>query len=497
MKIAFDPPKTFAPDILVMPVWDKGKLGKDALELDANLDGALARVIKVRGFKGAAEQSVTLLAPVSAGPAQLALIGFGDPAKLDAPTVVRIGGALASAIGDIARTAHIMIDTPTNCPVSSSDMAANLALGLRLGTFRFDRYRTVKNKNKPFKLKQAVITCDDPTAAANTDVRLAAVADGVELARTLGFEPANKLGPVEFVRCIEDELTPLGIEIEVLDEKAMKKSGFGALLGVAQGSAKPPRLVVMRLPGAKSKSRPLALVGKGVMFDSGGISLKPGAKMWDMKYDMCGAAAVVGAMRALALRKSRADVVGVVALVENMPSGTAQRPGDIVTSLSGQTIEVLNTDAEGRLILADALYYTWLRFDPRAMIDIATLTGAVVVALGSHYAGLMANDDDLADKLFAASKASGERLWRMPLDPDYDKQMDSDVADMANIDSGGRAGTITAGQFLQRFVGKCAWAHVDIAGTAWTDKPGPLGPKGATGVGVRLFEQIVFDMFEG
>jgi leucyl aminopeptidase len=278
----------------------------------------------------------------------------------------------------------------------------------------------------------------------------------------------------------------------------MRKLGMNALLGVAQGSARPPRLVVMEWHGTgdTAAAAPLAFVGKGVTFDTGGISIKPAAGMGDMKWDMAGAAVVIGLMRLLAARRARVDAVGIVGLVENMPSGTAQRPGDIVVSMSGQTIEVLNTDAEGRLVLADALWYCQQRFKPRLIIDLATLTGAVIVALGHHRAGLFANDDELARQLVAAGAVVREELWRLPLDDGYDREIDSDAADVKNIGGGRAAGSIVAAQFLQRFVDKTPWAHLDIAGMAWSTKDAPTVPKGATAFGLRLLDQFVNEQCE-
>ena len=296
-------------------------------------------------------------------------------------------------------------------------------------------------------------------------------------------------------------LEKLGVEVEVLDEAAMRELGMGALLGVAQGSAKPPRLVVMQWRGAgKDKDdgqpAPLAFIGKGVTFDTGGISIKPAAGMGEMKWDMAGSAVVIGLIRLLAARKAKVNAVGVVGLVENMPSGTAQRPGDIVTSMSGQTIEVLNTDAEGRLVLADAMWYCQDRFKPRLMIDLATLTGAIVVALGHHNAGLFTNDDELATRLIEAGKAVGEEVWRLPLAEAYDRDIDSDAADVKNIGGGRAGGSITAAQFLQRFVNKVPWAHLDIAGMAWSSKDAPTVPKGATAFGLRLLDHFVAQYYE-
>ena len=324
-----------------------------------------------------------------------------------------------------------------------------------------------------------------------------AIAEGVALTKELVTEPANIIYPESFVeRC--KHLAELGVEISVLDDKDMAALGMGALLGVAQGSRRPARLLVMKWDGTGgSQERPVALVGKGVTFDTGGISIKPAAGMEDMKWDMGGAGAVAGAMKALAGRKAKAYVVGVCGLVENMPDGNAQRPGDIVTSMSGQTIEVLNTDAEGRLVLCDALHWVQEKYNPEYIVDLATLTGAIIVSLGSEYAGLFSNSDELADKLTAAGKASGDPLWRFPLSKAYDKMIDSPIADMKNIGGKG-AGSITAAQFFGRFIKDgVKWAHLDIAGTVWADKAGPVWDKGATGFGVRLLDRFVADNFEG
>ncbi len=314
------------------------------------------------------------------------------------------------------------------------------------------------------------------------------------LSRDLVSEPPNVLNPAEMAeRC--RALSELGVAVEVLGPQEMRRLGFGALLGVAQGSASEPRMVVMRWNGGGGAGKPVAFVGKGVTFDTGGISIKPAGGMEDMKWDMAGAGTVVGLMAALAGRKAKADVVGLVGLVENMPSGTAQRPGDVVKSYSGQTIEVINTDAEGRLVLADVLWYCQQKFDPQFMVNLATLTGAIIVSLGHEYAGLFSNDDTLAERLAAAGKASGERLWRMPLDEAYDSQIKSEIADMKNV--GGRpGGSISAAQFIQRFVNGKPWAHLDIAGTAWSSKDKPCVPKGATAFGVRLLDRLVAEYYE-
>ena len=347
-------------------------------------------------------------------------------------------------------------------------------------------------KAKP-TLETVTIVSSDAGAAWD---RWAAVAAGVALTRELVSEPANILYPESFVeRC--RHLADLGIKISVLDRAAMEELGMGSLLGVAQGSVREARLLAMEWDGTGGTAdKPVVFVGKGVTFDTGGISIKPAAGMEDMKWDMGGAGAVAGAMKALAGRKAKAHVVGICGLVENMPDGNAQRPGDIVTSMSGQTIEVLNTDAEGRLVLCDALTWAQKTYAPEVVIDLATLTGAILVSLGDQYAGLFSNDDGLSDDLIAAGKASGDELWRFPLSDAYNKLIDSPIADMKNI--GGRyAGSITAAQFLKRFIEDgVKWAHLDIAGMVWSDKPGATWDKGATGYGVRLIDQLVADKFE-
>ncbi|MDP3298753.1 MAG: leucyl aminopeptidase, partial [Phenylobacterium sp.] len=369
-------------------------------------------------------------------------------------------------------------------------------LGVRLGAYRFDRYRTKEAADKKPSVVRAEFVCADVEAAQAAFTTLAALADGIAFARDLVSEPPNILYPVEFARRVK-ALETLGLEVEILGEAEMQKLGMGSLLGVGQGSARESQLAIMRWNGAADPAaQPIAFVGKGVCFDTGGISIKPAEGMEDMKWDMGGAAAVAGLMHALAGRKAKVNAVGVLGLVENMPDGDAQRPGDVVTSMSGQTIEIINTDAEGRLVLADALWYCQDRFKPKFMVDRATLTGAIIISLGNDYAGVFSNNDELADNLLAASKAEAEPLWRMPLPPAYDKQIDSMIADMKN--TGGRAGgSITAALFLQRFVNDLPWAHMDIASTAWK-KPSsvPTLPEGATGYGVRLLNRMVADRYE-
>jgi leucyl aminopeptidase len=485
--IAFVKPALPKGGVLVLPLPEGEAPAGLAREADGATGGQLAKALEAAGFKGRKGQVTTLWA---IGPwSKVIAVGLGKAAELGAEAVEAAGGALAPALAS-DREACIAAEA-----LDPKD-AAQLGFGLMLRAWRFDRYRTKEKEEDKPKLERVAIGTSSATAAKAAFAPLRAVADGVFLARELVSEPPNVLHPTEFAeRC--RGLERLGVEVEILGPKEMKRLGFGALLGVAQGSAQEPRMVVMQWKGAPKgrKQKPLALIGKGVTFDTGGISIKPAGGMEDMKWDMAGAGAVVGAMAALAGRKAKADVIGMIGLVENMPSGTAQRPGDVVKTYSGQTVEVINTDAEGRLVLADVMWYCQERFDPRCMVDLATLTGAIIIALGHEHAGLFSNDDELAQRIAAAGSAVGEACWRMPLGDAYDKQIRSDIADMKNV--GGRpGGSITAAQFLARFTNGKPWAHLDIAGTAWSGKDKPTVPKGATAFGVRLLDRLVTDMAE-
>ncbi|RIK88722.1 MAG: leucyl aminopeptidase [Hyphomicrobiales bacterium] len=490
-SIAFARIATPKKGTVVVLAAEGGALAGPAAALDAG--GQLARAFSVADFSGKLAASLELLAPHGAAFDRLAAVGVGKPDALDARAWSRIGGA-AFAAARKAQEIAILADVEGAQP-SPADVAA-LALGVCLNAYAFDKYKTKKDNGKAAAGPARVtILCANPAAAKRAFATAQAVADGVVLARDLVNEPANVLGTLEFAAKAR-ELEALGVKVEILTEKEMRKLRMGALLGVAQGSIRPPRLLVMRWDGGKAKDRPVVFVGKGVVFDTGGISIKPAGGMEDMKGDMGGAAAVTGLMHALAARKAKANVVGIVGLVENMPDGNAQRPGDIVTSMSGQTIEVINTDAEGRLVLADALWYANERFAPRFMVNLATLTGAIMVALGAEHAGLFSNDDELAERLLAAGRETGEKLWRMPLGPEYDKMIDSKNADMKN--TGGRyAGSITAAQFLQRFVKDTPWAHLDIAGTAMGSPSSEINQSWGSGFGVRLLDRLVSDHYEG
>ena len=421
---------------------------------------------------------------------RLLLVGYG--AKQDEVAIhERVGGAL---------TARLLTSGETRMVIDASGLdarsAARLAFGAAARSWRYDQYRTKLGRKQKPTLEEVIVVGAGKGAEAEW-AHEAAVLAGLDLTRGLVTEPANIVYPESFVERARKALEPLGVEIDVLDEKQMRKLGMGALLGVAQGSVRPPRLLVMRWNGAAKSKKPVALIGKGITFDTGGISIKPAQGMEAMKWDMGGAGAVAGAMCTLATRKAKANVVGVCALAENMPDGNAQRPGDIVTSMSGQTIEVINTDAEGRLVLADAMTWVQRTHKPEVMIDLATLTGAMIISLGHEYAGCFSNDDGLADGLLAASRASGDKLWRMPMGEAYDKIMDSPIADMKNA-AGREGGSITAACFLGRFVEEgVKWSHLDIAGMVWAEKPSHLYDKGATGFGVALLDRYIADNHEG
>jgi len=461
-------------------------------DFDAAMSGAVTRAIESGRFKAGKGQSLDIVAPAGLAAQRLLVVGAGakDAFDLDvAETVAAHAYSMVKTSGAETLTLYLSDDAPA--------AAARAAFAIRLAAYRFDRYRTKEPADKKPSVTFVRIVTGNPDAAVEALVPLAAVADGVIFARDLVSEPANVLYPAEFAARVQ-ALDELGLEIEVLGEAEMEKLGMGSLLGVGQGSRRESQLVVIQWKGASDPAaQPVAFVGKGVCFDTGGISIKPAAGMEDMKFDMGGAAAVAGTMIALASRKAKVNAVGILGLVENMPDGNAQRPGDVVTSMSGQTIEVINTDAEGRLVLADALWYCQDRFKPQFMIDLATLTGAIIIALGNDYAGLFSNNDDLAEKLLGASKASGDLLWRMPLPAAYDKAIDSMIADMKNVGERG-GGSITAALFIKRFVGDLPWAHLDIASTAWK-KPSsvPTIPDGATGFGVRLLDRLVADHYEG
>jgi leucyl aminopeptidase len=458
-----------------------GGLGAAAAAADAATHGAIARLVASESFKNKPGDAAVLSFPAGLAADRLVVAALGETAA-DAR---RAGGAVAARLGPGRATVY---------GDGSADIQAELAYGAALRLYEFDLYKTrTEDDEKPVPRALSFAT-DNPGAVAAVALGSMAVAEGVFLTRDLVNEPANVLTPPAFADRLR-ALGELGVEVEVLGEAEMEALGMRCLLAVGMGSIQESKLVVMRWNGGGAEP-PLALVGKGVTFDTGGISIKPAAGMEEMTMDMGGAGVVAGVMRALAGRRARANVVGVVGLVENMPSDRAQRPGDIVKSMKGDMVEVVNTDAEGRLVLADALWYAQERFKPSAVIDLATLTGAVIVALGNHMAGWFATDEPLADAFAAAAKAEGEQCWRLPLGPEYEKAIKSRLADVKN--SGGRpGGSITAAQFLKRFVKDgVPWVHIDIAGVTLAKEATDLSPSGATGWGVRALDRLIRDRYE-
>lgn len=496
------PPRT---GVLVVLAEEGPALGPTAQALDKASGGAIARAAKVRDFKGRRNTALDLLVPAGLDLSRLIVVGVGKLAGYGEDDWRALGGVVRSKLNARESDEATVILEGADETLVSAEHAADFALGAMLRGYKFRKYKTdIRKKNSEEEegadnkkdIAKVIIQCKSADQARRAFARRKALGDGVMLARDLVNEPANVLGPAEFAERTK-ALAKLGVDVEILDQRKLERLGMRALLAVGQGSARPSLVVVMTWKGGgRAGGQPVAVIGKGVCFDTGGLSMKPAAGMEDMKGDMAGAACVVGLMHALAARKAKANVVGIIGLVENMPSGTAQRPGDVITSMSGQTIEVLNTDAEGRLVLADALWYAQDRFKPAALINLATLTGAILVALGKEHAGLFSNNDELAERLTAAGRATGEKVWRLPLDKKYDKLIDSDVADMKNI--GGRwAGSVTAAQFLQRFVKDgVPWAHLDIAGTAMAAPKTDINQSWGSGFGVRLLDRLIADNYE-
>ncbi len=496
MKVEFSAfPKAFAGNVAVFVGAEKQLLAT-AEAIDTAADGAVTRALEAGRFTGAKGQTQTVLGH-SGDIARLLLLGVGKGQDLDARAAEELGGVVAAEANAAGHTAvTVVVDPVKGSRLSPAELAAHLALGVRLRSYRFDKYKTKDKPEQKLSLQRLSVVLAAPAEARKAYGQLEPVVDAVFLTRDLVSEPPNVLYPVEFARRAK-ELTKLGVKVEILGEAEMKKLGMETLLAVGQGSGRDSQLLVMKWMNGPKGQAPVALIGKGVCFDTGGISLKPAAGMEDMKWDMGGAGAVTGAMRLIAGRKAKANVVAVCALVENMPDGNAQRPGDVVKSMSGQTVEVINTDAEGRLILCDAMWYAQEKFKPQAMVELSTLTGAIIVALGHERAGLFCNDTELSNRLRAAGSGIGEKLWRMPLGPKYDKLIDSEIADMKNVGGGRDGGSITAAQFLQRFVQDgVAWAHIDIAGVAWSGKGDTTRPKGATAFGVRLLDRLIAENYE-
>lgn len=493
-------PKTKSDTILLFAD-QKGKL-LSGTDIDKKSGGLVAAALTAREFKGKLGDTLSVFLPKAAGYTQALVVGLGDSKKLDPLAYETAGGKSVPALKAMgAKNVSVLMDGNEAGPATS------FAGGLRLRHYAFGKYKSRdngKSAGESNSLKNITIVTPAAAQATKSYADYEAQIQGVFLARDLVNEPANILYPESYAALIAKELKPLGVQVEILDEKKMQKLGFGAHLAVGMGSIRPPRVVIMRWNGtntgtsgksSKKIKAPIAFVGKGVTFDTGGISIKPAAGMEEMKMDMGGSAAVVGLMKALAVRKAKTDVVGIVGLAENMPSDRSYRPGDIITSLSGKTIEVLNTDAEGRLVLCDALTYVQRTYKPSMIVDLATLTGAIMVALGYEYAGVFANDDKLWSSLERAGKACGEKVWRMPLDEAYRNEMRSSTADLQNLGNLGRyGGACSAAGFLEHFIENgTKWAHIDIAGTAWWKSDRATTPKGATGFGVRLLYALATD----
>ncbi len=503
MKISFAQNSRFKPaaktarGALILLVPEGRTLPKWLSDIDRDAYGKIKKSIASSRFEAKKKQLLTILAPEGLQYEQLILIGTGKGKDLGAACLEQIGGKLVGELNRLGvKQASALNPEIKGCKLSDAEIATHVAIGFKLKSYRFDKYKTkLKAADKP-SLTSVTIATNDSREAEKAYGIQDKVLDGTFFTRDLVNEPGNVIEPESYAKLIDKTLAPLGVKIEILGEKEMAKLGCGSLLSVGQGSVKESKMVIMKWEGGKKKDQPIAFIGKGVTFDTGGISIKPSGGMEEMKMDMGGSGTVVGLMMALAKRKAKANVIGIVGLVENMPDGNASRPGDVVTSLSGQTIEILNTDAEGRLVLADCLWYCQDKYKPKFMVNLATLTGAILVSLGETTGGLFSNDDKLSQRLLDSSKATDERLWRMPMGPEYDELINSPVADMQNISSGRWGGSITAAQFLQRFVNDVPWAHLDIAGVATASKNFDICPKGATGFGVRLLNDMVAKHYE-
>jgi len=490
MKIEFVASAS-APEVLAVLVNEGRAFVGTGSQLDAATSGALTRAMTASRFTGGSNSTLVVAAPAGVDASTIVLTGAGDPGKLE---------DLASAAAAGAASPAVKMSGATTLTIDASHLsaaqAARAAFAARLASYRFLKYRTTLKPDKTPSIETIKVVAADPKAAEAAYVNFAAVAEAVEFSRDLVSEPANVLYPEEFAKRVKG-LEKLGLEVEILGEKELTKLGFNTLLAVGMGSVRESQVAIMKWNGGKKGEQPIAFVGKGVCFDTGGISIKPADGMEDMKWDMGGAAAVSGLMHALAGRKAKVNAIGVIGLVENMPDGAAQRPGDVVMSLSGQSVEVLNTDAEGRLVLADCLWYTQERFKPKFMLDLATLTGAMIVALGLEYAGVFSNSDELANNFLAAAPKVGENAWRMPIPAAYERHIDTPIADVKNTGNGRAGGSITAALFLQRFTNGTPWAHIDIAPTAWVkDSKSPTVPDGAVGWGVRTLDRMVADSYE-
>ena len=496
MKFTFDSSFPKKAECLVLGVFEGGKLATHGTGIDKKTQGALSRIVKLKNFKGKKSTFLGFVAPAGAGADHIVLMGLGPQGGLKVRDFEGIGSGLVTRL-NADRISHAVVALSDTGARDAGLAAAHVAFGARLNAYRFDKYLTKEKADKKPTLARLGIVVREKQAAVKAFATLDKIVDGVFLTRDLVSEPPNVIYPESFAARARAELVKLGVKVTILDRKAIEKFGMGALMAVAQGSARDPRIVIMEWNGGKKGAAPVAFVGKGVTFDTGGISIKPAAGMEDMKWDMAGAGAVAGLMKALAGRGARVNAVGVAVLAENMPSGTAARPSDIVRTMSGMTVEILNTDAEGRLILCDALWYVQEKHRPSTVIDLATLTGAMVIALGHEFAGVFSNDETLARNLMKTGEGMDERVWQLPLCEAWDKALDSPAADIKNISGGRDAGSATAASFLKRFIkDKVKWAHLDIAGVAWTSKDRPCVPKGAAGWGVRLLDRFVAEHLE-
>ena len=488
MKVSFVNKLSEKKETLVI-VSDKSSMPKIA-GLGQKTLNSINLAIKNENFKFNKLQTLEIISSDKLGYSKIIIIGLGE----DPSVSLRESDLIGGKITQLNSKTNSNIDVLVSKNISNDESMLRIGYGSILATYKFDKYKSKKSKTN-FSKTIKLVSNKNSRSLSKKFNHNKSVAQGVFLARDLVNEPSNILNPEDYAKRIKG-LSKYGLKVEVLNEAKMKKLGMDSLLGVGRGSQYDSQLVIIKWNGLKAKkTKPLCFVGKGVCFDSGGISLKPGNKMEEMIGDMGGSAAVVGLMKSLALRKAKANVVGIVGLVENMPDGTAQKPGDIVNTMSGQTIEIQNTDAEGRLVLADALWYAQDRFKPEFMIDLATLTGAIVMSLGNKMAGIFSNNDSLSDKLFVAGEESGDLVWRLPLSSSYDKMINSQFADMKNIGMGG-AGSITAAQFLKRFVNKVPWVHVDIAGTATGMEKNSINTSWATGFGVHLLDTLVSKFYE-
>ncbi|MBD5405248.1 leucyl aminopeptidase [bacterium] len=464
-------------DYTILGVYENNKLSQTTSKFDKDLKGIITKSLKNSSFKGKAGEILIIHSE------KIILTGLGNAGELTTPTLNKIGGIIGTTLKrEKVSTALLMLDN------FEDKKNFEIIYGAKLKTYKFDKYLTKDKEN--FNCTLFVHT-ENPTKSKEDFTEINSIIDGVITTRNLATEPSNILTTTEFTKQIK-YLSKLGISIEIIDEKQLKKMGANLILAVGKGSAYPPYIVIMKYTGNKKSKKTIALVGKGLCFDSGGISIKPSAHMDEMKSDMTGAATVVGIMEMIAKQKAKINLTGIIGLAENMPDGASYKPGDILTSLSGQTVEVLNTDAEGRLVLADCITYANQKVKPTAIIDFATLTGAIMIALGEYKAGLFTNSDNLGTKLLTAGNESGDELWQFPLSKKYNEMLSSPVADMANISHPDRlAGSITAAEFLHNFAGDTPWAHIDIAGTAWTTSGNDISPKGLTGFGVRLINDFL------